>query len=263
MGFEEVHSMKRLIVKILCVMVFSNMMLLSSVEAKSDSFWKFGKDKKPPRVLAIFVDMSGSTNKARRTVYRNAFEMIIEALQDGDRIVIGTITGRSYIDFKPAVDAEIPKQSIWVNRITYEQNRAKVTKKIRRAVDYLLSAKRGTPHTEIINSLNIADKIFHNEKERQKLLIILSDMIQDSREYNFERVKVTNAYATRIIKDRKKKKLIPNLRTVKVYVAGASASTSKKFRSIEKFWTRYFAATGADFSLHRYGHSLLEFEKDT
>ncbi len=243
-------------------MVFSNMMLLSSVEGKSESFWKFGKDKKPPRVLAVFVDMSGSTNKARRTVYRNAFEKIFQNLQDGDRIVVGTITGRSYIDFKPAVDAEIPKQSIWVNRITYEQKRAKTRKNIQTEVDKLLSAKRGTPHTEIINSLNIADKIFHNEK-RRKILIILSDMIQDSREHNFERVKVTNKYTTRIIKDRKKKKLLPDLKTVKVYVAGASASNSKKYRSIEKFWNRYFVATGADFSLHRYGHSLLEFEKET
>jgi hypothetical protein len=263
MGIEEEHPMKRWIIKILCVIVFGSMMLLGPVEGKGESFWKFGKDKKPARVLAVFVDMSGSTNKARRTVYRNAFEMILEELQDGDRIVIGTITGRSYIDFKPAIDAEIPKQSIWVNRITYEQNRAKVTKKIRRAVEYLLSTKRGTPHTEIINSLNIADKIFHNEKERQKILIILSDMIQDSKEYNFDRTKVTNAYTTRIIKYRKKKKLIPDLKTVKVYVAGASASDSRKFRSIEKFWNRYFAATGADFSLQRYGHSLLEFEKDT
>jgi hypothetical protein len=46
-------------------------------------------------------------------------------------------------------------------------------------------------------------------------------------------------------------------------VAGASASNSKKFRSIEKFWNRYFAVSGADFSSHRYGHSLLEFEKKT
>jgi hypothetical protein len=220
------------------------------------------RTKKPPRVLAVFVDMSGSTNKARRTVYRNAFNKIFENLQDGDRIVVGTITGRSYIDFKPAVDAEIPKQSIWVNRITYEQKLAKTQKNIRAEVEKLLSAKRGTPRTEIINSLNIADKIFHNEK-RQKILILLSDMIQDSKEYNFDRTKVTNAYTTRIIKYRKKKKLIPDLKTVKVYVAGASASDSRKFRSIEKFWNRYFAATGADFSLHRYGHSLLEFEKET
>lgn len=254
--------MKRWSLKILCVIVLSNMMLLSSVEAKSDAFWKFGKDKKQPRVMAVFVDMSGSTNRARRTLYRNAFEKIYQNLQQGDRIIVGTITGRSYIDFKPVVDAEIPKQSLWVNRISYEQNRAKTKKDIQTEVEKLLSRRRGTPHTEIINSLNIADKIFHNEK-RQKILIILSDMVQDSKEYNFERVKVTNQYTSQIIRKRQEQNLIPKLDSVKVYVAGASAADPKKFRSIEKFWNRYFAACGADFSLHRYGHSLLEFEKET
>ena len=254
--------MKRWSLKILCLIVLSNMMLLSSVEAKSDAFWKFGKDKKQPRVMAVFVDMSGSTNRARRTLYRNAFEKIYQNLQQGDRIIVGTITGRSYIDFKPVVDAEIPKQSIWVNRITYEQNLSKTKKDIQTEVEKLLSRKRGTPRTEIINSLNIADKIFHNEK-RQKILIILSDMVQDSKEYNFERVKVTNQYTSQIIKKRQEQNLIPKLNSVKVYVAGASAADPKKFRSIEKFWNRYFVACGADFSLHRYGHSLLEFEKET
>jgi len=253
--------MKRWIIKILCLIVFSNMMLFSSVEAKSDSFWKFGKDKKKPRVLAVFVDMSGSTNKARRTVYRNAFEKIYQNLQQGDRIIVGTITDRSYIDYKPAVDAEIPKQSIWVNRITFEQNLANTKKDIQTEVEKLLSAKRGTPRTEIINSLNIADKIFHNEK-RQKILIILSDMVQDSKEYNFERVKVTNQYTSQIIRKRQEQNLIPKLDSVKVYVAGASAADPKKFRSIEKFWNSYFEITGADFSKHRYGHSLLGFEKE-
>ncbi len=254
--------MKRWSLKILCVIVLSNMMLLSSVEAKSDAFWKFGKDKKEPRVMAVFVDMSGSTNRARRTLYRNAFEKIYQNLQQGDRIIVGTITGRSYIDFKPVVDAEIPKQSLWVNRISYEQNMAKTKKDIQTEVEKLLSRRRGTPHTEIINSLNIADKIFHNEK-RQKILIILSDMVQDSKEYNFERVKVTNQYTSQIIRKRQKQNLIPKLDSVKVYVAGASAADPKKFRSIERFWNRYFLACGADFSLHRYGHSLLEFEKET
>jgi hypothetical protein len=254
--------MKRWSLTILSVILLSNLVLLSSVEGKSDAIWKFGKDKKYPRAIVVFVDVSGSTNHARRTVYRNAFEKIYQNLQQGDRIIVGTITGRSYIDFKPVVDAEIPKQSIWVNRISFEQNLAKTKKDIKNEVEKLLSRKRGTPRTEIINSLNIADKIFHNEK-RQKILILLSDMIQDSKEYNFDRVKVTDAYITRIIKERQKRNLIPRLNSVKVYVAGASADDSKKFRSIEKFWTRYFAVCGADFSSNRYGHSMIEFEKET
>ena len=254
--------MKRWSLRIFSVIVLSTVMLLSNLEQNADAFWKKGKDKKGPRVIAVFVDMSGSTNQARRTVYQNAFEKIYQNLQQGDRIIVGTITGRSYIDFKPVVDTEIPKQSIWVNRISFEQKLAKTKKEVQEEVEKLLAQKHGTPYTEIINSLNIADKIFHNEK-RQKILIILSDMIQDSKEYNFDRVKVTDAYTTKIIRDRQKQNLIPNLESVKVYVAGASASDQKKFRSIEKFWNRYFVTAGADFSLHRYGHSLIEFEKET
>lgn len=254
--------MKRWILKLLFFIAALNMLLLSTATRNADAFLKIGKNKKEPRVITVFVDMSGSTNQARRTVYRNAFEKIYDNLQQGDRIVVGTITGRSYIDFKPAVDAEIPKQSIWVNRISFEQNLAKTKKDIKAKVEKLLSAKRGTPRTEIINSLNIAEKIVHNEK-RQKILIILSDMVQDSKDYNFERVKVTNNFTTKIIRDRQKQNLIPKLNEVKIYVAGASAADSSKFRSIENFWKRYFVACGADFSLHRYGHSLLEFERGT
>ena len=222
----------------------------------------FGKDDKGPRVIVVLVDMSGSTNKARRTVYNEAFEKIYDNLQGGDRIVIGTITSNSYIDFKPVVDAEIPKQSIWVNRIQYEQNLAKTQKTIRKEVERLLSRRKGTPYTEILNSLNIADTIFHNEK-RKKVLVILSDMMQDSREYRFERIRVTDSFTRNVIKQRKRQNLVPDLAEVKVYVAGASAANSKKFRSIERFWSKYFHASGADYSTHRYGHSLIEFEKET
>ncbi len=252
--------MKRWRLKLLWFIFLSAFLLLSSMNRNAEAFWKFGNDEKNPRVIVVFVDMSGSTNRARRTVYNESFEKIYQNLQQGDRIVVGTITSRSYIDFKPVVDAEIPKQSIWVNRIQFEQNFAKTKENVRKEVNQLLSNKKGTPYTEILNSLNIADTIFHNEK-RQKILVILSDMVQDSKEYNFDRVRVTEKYTSDIIRYRQKQKLIPNLTDVKVYVAGASASDSKKFRSIEKFWARYFSVTGADFSSHRYGHSLLEFEK--
>lgn len=254
--------MRRWSLKIWQVVALGSILLLGGLNLKADAFWKKGKKKKEPRVIAVFVDMSGSTNHVRRTVYRQAFEKVYENLRQGDRIIVGTITGRSYIDFKPVVDTEIPQQSIWVNRITFEQNLAKTKKDVQTEVEKLLTRRHGTPKTEIINSLNIADKIFHNEK-RQKILIILSDMIQDSREYNFERVNVNEAYTSRIIKNRQQQNLIPKLDEVKVYVAGASAKDSKKFRSIEKFWNQYFIACGADFSLHRYGHTLLEFERET
>jgi hypothetical protein len=127
-------------------------------------------------------------------------------------------------------------------------------------VNKLLSQKQGTLLTEILDSLNIADIIFHDEKERQKVLVILSDMIQDSKEYKFDKDKITDEYIDNVIRSRQKNKLVPDLANVKVYVAGASAADSDKFRAIQTFWARYFTESGADFSPHRYGHSLISFE---
>ncbi|MDY6792356.1 MAG: hypothetical protein SWH54_13935 [Thermodesulfobacteriota bacterium] len=248
--------------KLFVIIFITSFLYLGSMNRNADAASLFGKDKKPPRVIVVLVDMSGSTNKARRTVYRNAFDKIYKNLRQEDRIVVGTITSHSYIDFKPAVDAEFPKQTIWDNRLQYEQKLAKTKKNVRQSVERLLSRKKGTPYTEILNSLNVADTLLHKEK-RKKILVILSDMLQDSKQYKFERYKITNKYIANVIRNQKRQNLIPNLADVKVYVAGASASNSKKFRSIQKFWARYFTESKADFSTHRYGHSLLEFEKES
>ncbi|MEE8552219.1 MAG: hypothetical protein V3S72_02860 [Desulfobacterales bacterium] len=253
--------MNRCRIKFLGLILLSSLLLLSHPNRNAEAFWGSKKEKKLPRVIVIFVDMSASTNRARRTVYNKAFEMIYQNLRQGDRVMVGTITSRSYIDFKPAVDVEIPKKSVWVNRIQFERNLAGSKEKIQMEVNRLLSKKHGTQRTEILNSLNIADTIFHDEKKREKILVILSDMIQDSKEYNFERSKVTNSYINKIVSYRQKNNLIPNLTGAKVYVAGASAVDSNKYRSIENFWTIYFKKCGADFSHHRYSHTLISFEK--
>jgi hypothetical protein len=85
-------------------------------------------------------------------------------------------------------------------------------------------------------------------------------MIQDSKEYNFEKDEITDEYINKVIRYRQENNLMPNLMGVKVYVAGASAADSNRFRAVQAFWTHYFTQSGADFSPHRYGHSLINFE---
>ena len=244
------------------LMLFSLLLSVVPMDRRAEAAWESWNNEKKPRAIIVFVDMSGSTNLARRTVYGECFEKIYEDLNQGDRIVVGMITGRSFIDFKPVVDVEIPKKSVWVNRIQFERSLTETKEKIRQEVERLLSQKNGTARTEILNSLNIAETIFHKEK-REKILILLSDMIQDAREHDFSSTKITNDYINKVIKYRRKKNLIPNLTDVKVYVAGASGSDSHKYRSIERFWSYYFKTAGADYSHHRYGHTLISFEKES
>lgn len=252
--------MKRSRQAFLAFLLITLFLLAGAMNRNAEAAWESWNNDKKPRAIIVFVDMSGSANLARRTVYRECFEKIYEDLHQGDRIVVGMITGRSFIDFKPVVDVEIPKKSVWVNRIQFERSFTETKEKIRRGVEGLLSQKNGTPRTEILNSLNIAETILHKEK-REKILVLLSDMIQDSKEYDFSSTKITNGYIAKVIEYRQKKNLIPNLSGVKVYVAGASGSDSHKYRTIEKFWARYFQIAGADYSHHRYGHTLISFEK--
>jgi hypothetical protein len=249
------RKLKPLGLIIIGALLISNQLIWSSV-----AFGKSEKSPENPRLIIIFVDMSDSANEIRRTVCKEAFEKVYQNLRQGDRVVVGTITSRSYTEFKPTVDAEIPKKTIWDNRLQFEKKLANTKEKIRGETNKLLSRERGTMLTEILDSLNIADIIFHDEKERQKILVLLSDMIEDSKEYNFDKDKITDEYIDKVIRDRQKNKLIPNFNGIKVYVAGASAADSNKFRAIQTFWARYLTKSGADFSDHRYGHSLINFE---
>jgi hypothetical protein len=252
--------MKHRQLKHLGLIIIGAFLLCNPFNWSGEAFGKSENSPSNPRLIVILVDMSASADQARRTVCKEAFEKIYRNLRQGDRLVVGTITSQSYIEFKPTVDEEIPKKTVWDNRLQYEKKLTDTREKIRREVNKLLSQKQGTLLTEILDSLNIADIIFHDEKERQKVLVILSDMIQDSKEYKFDEDKITDEYIHKVIQYRQKNNLMPNLANVKVYVAGASAADSDKFRAIQTFWARYFAESGADFSPHRYGHSLINFE---
>ncbi len=252
--------MKQRQLKLLGLIIIGALLLCNQLIWSAVAFGKSEKSPENPRLIIILVDMSDSANEARRTVCKEAFEKVYQNLRQGDRVLVGTITSRSYTEFKPTVDAEIPKKTIWDNRLQYEKKLANTKEKIRGETNKLLSRERGTMLTEILDSLNIADIIFHDEKERQKILVLLSDMIEDSKEYKFDKDKITDEYIDKVIRDRQKNKLIPNFTGVKVYVAGASAADSNKFRTIQTFWARYLSKSGADFSPHRYGHSLINFE---
>jgi hypothetical protein len=252
--------MKQRRLRLLGLIMIGALFLCSQSNWSGEAFGKSENSSPNPRLIMILVDMSASADQARRTVCKDAFEKIYRNLRHGDRLVVGTITSQSYIEFKPTVDEEIPKKTVWDNRLQYEKKLTDTKEKIRREVNKLLSQKQGTPLTEILDSLNIADIIFHDEKERQKILVLLSDMIQDSKEYKFDKEKITDEYINNVVRYRQQNNLMPNLANVKVYVAGASAADSDKFREIQTFWARYFAESGADFSPHRYGHSLINFE---
>jgi hypothetical protein len=112
--------------------------------------------------------------------------------------------------------------------------------------------------TDIFSSLLIAQKLFRNES-RHKVLVLMSDMIEDYPPYNFEKIDWSPATTKNLLAELDAKGLIPNLSGVCIYVSGISAASADLAGKIEHFWKGYFQRTKADMDPSRYAHVLLHW----
>ena len=118
-------------------------------------------------------------------------------------------------------------------------------------------------HTNIFDALSLAQRVFATYHRDRKVLVIFSDMIEESAQYNFRRKPPDITQTARIIKRQQAAGNLPDLNGVEVYVVGAGEGTysnlpSSQIRAVEEFWLKYFKACGADLRKERYGSALLE-----
>ncbi len=132
---------------------------------------------------------------------------------------------------------------------------------IGRAETIILRQDVKVGYTDILSSLHIAERVFKNYKRDKNILIIMSDMIEESKDYNFARKNLNKKRTGEIIAKEKGANRIPDLKNVRVYVTGATAENRDKFFSIQNFWLRYFEECGANLSKERYGSALLNFNE--
>lgn len=152
---------------------------------------------------------------------------------------------------------------ILVKRAKKEADKDPERKKERfiKTVRALLFSKKKAMHTDIMSSLNLAEKIFRTFQRDKSILVIFSDMIEDSSRYNFEREKLTDKRIEEIIREEKIKNRMPYLKDVEVYVVAAASIDPNKFFTIQKFWLRYFKECGADISKENYTNTLLKLNE--
>src|SRR5437867_9123645 len=107
--------------------------------------------------------------------------------------------------------------------------------------------KRAAPATDVIDAMQLAERVFSTYEGNQKLLVVFSDMIEESRRYNFTTEKLTAARIGQIIANEQDAGRLPDLQGVEVCVVGAGATTSgglpaDKLLTIREFWIQYFKA---------------------
>lgn len=224
--------------------------------------------------ILIFLDFSGSIKSEERAQFQRELEaQIIPSLSAGDRLLIAPIHDKTLTEFRPLAQVILPATrefSGWRdNVLKYNRHLKEVEAQtldlkdeLKNEVAAILRRRYASPYTDIFSSLLIAQKLFHDEA-RRKVLILMSDMIEDTPDYNFEKLVLSPSAFEKLLAELEGKALIPNLPGVCVYVSGASAKSAARAESIGRFWEAYFRRTGADMHPSRYAHVLLHWPPST
>lgn len=230
----------------------------------------------PPagKVVCVLVDRSSSTKEQGvRQRYIESFRRILDKLGTGDIIVADAITDNplaqssfpvndEFETFQPGTDNPL------IVKKKQEEHEGKLREKRDQVWDKAQGLFAGAPskQTKIFDALRLAERVFHTYQRQKKVLVIFSDMVEESERHNFTRERLTEAASARIISEEKEAKRLPDLNGVKVYVIGAGqsgnrSSSSEQYAGIQSFWLQYFKSAGADLPKERYGAALLKFDE--
>ena len=224
----------------------------------------------PGTAVIIFLDFSGSIKTDERALFKREIEsQILPSLSAGDRLLMAPIHDKTLTEFRPLVQVILPAKpefSVWRDNVLTYNRRVKEVEarvldlkaKVKTEVADVLGRRYASPYTDIFSSLLIAQKLFH-EETRRKVLVLMSDMIEDTPEYNFEKIAWSPSAVEKLVAELEAKALVPKLPGVCVYVSGASARSAALAENIARFWEAYFRRTGADMHPSRYAHVLLHW----
>ncbi len=220
--------------------------------------------------VVVFVDFSQSIRSEARGLFRQDIEnRIIPSLSAGDRILIAPIHDKTLTEFRPLVEASFPSKprfSGWFDNVLNYNRQVKeieaqvvrLQENVKTQVADVFGRRYASPQTDIFSSLVIAQKLFHNEA-RRKVLVLMSDMIEDLPPYRFEEVSWGPATNEKVLGELAARGLMPDLSGVCVYVSGASARSADTAAQIGDFWRAYFQRAKADMDPSRYAHVLLHW----
>lgn len=223
---------------------------------------------------AIFVlfDISGSTTaKEIRQRYFNDFEKILKELQGGELLMGDVITENTLATLSYPINELFPAYNpLMGNPLTHKRKMRQAIERAKEKAKQLILQSPPAPKTDLLNAFQAADKVFNGERCKgvpHKVLIVFSDMIEQSGRYDFTGEEMTKNRIQEILETLRRQEQLPNLKGVKVWVAGATASVKgglnpQKIYQIQDFWLAYFRACGADLTKERYAATLLNFRLD-
>jgi len=212
-------------------------------------------------VLCVFFDLSQSAQNVRAG-YRADFERVVDGLAGGEHVLGAGITAQSLASGRFQIDGVIPKYSPFTDsKLTFRKRLQSSQAAVKQDARKLLDGP-AAPATDLMGAMQLAEKVFQGSgavSAKVRLLIVFSDMVEDSARYNFQKENLTPARITAVVESERKAGRLPMLKGVRVWVSGAGGAAPEKFLQIQDFWMQYFHAAGADLAKGHYGAGLMDF----
>jgi hypothetical protein len=218
---------------------------------------------RPTSFVLAFLDVSGTTKTVRNGYLKDA-NSVIDQLQAGDSLWADQITENTLATSRVPVQVNLPTFKI-LSQNQDEYDAQLKARKIQAHSDVQALLNGDTSKTAILDSLRLAQKLFHGSRAAtasRRVLVLFSDMLEDSDRYRFDHESLTVARIKQIIAREQADNRIADLKGVVVYVAGATADRSvdpSRIGRVQAFWQAYFLAAGAELADEHYSASLLDF----
>jgi len=216
----------------------------------------FLRAQAPDAPALVFVLVDASLTIPDLNDFHKAWKTLSDRAVGGDRVVIAVVSGHTGKKENSALtetaDRELPRKGWNDNPFTYDESLAAVRTLLTTDFEAALTTPR-PDRTELLRSIRDAGRYLGAEKKRQKILVILSDMLQDSVEYRFDRTPLSEPFTKNVIAKAQKDQTLPDLHGVKVYTQVPGVAPPAKADQVERFWIAYLSASGAQIDQHTYG----------
>jgi len=218
----------------------------------------FGCSKQQERRhIVILPDVSGSIEPSALEQAFKAIDELSGSLRRGDKIAIIPILG----DAEAEASGRIIRFEMPMNRQAYDSDLREFRLKLRSALQQMEARADAHPgaKTDILGSIVLAGQEFQIDKKSRRLLIVLSDFIQEDRNTDFNAYHYFGGNTT--VKSLGMHSA-QSLENVQVYLGlllshEYAAMSDSRRKAIREFWTDYFKASGAQAKFFTDGTGML------
>jgi hypothetical protein len=201
-----------------------------------------------PSQYTVLLDVSASRPPAMIADGERFMDIIIDHMSYGDRLVVLQMYEEGVNEAKGDLDLSLLKPS---DSLTLDEKEELTTARnvLKEPVHLFFRRAQTRPvtHTDILTTLSIASENIADGKRNE--LIVLSDMLQSSKEFEFEHLK--RMPPPDWIAKHKQEGLVRPLDGACVIAVGADPSTREGV-VIRGFWQKYFEASNATLSAKNY-----------